>query len=233
MDFNEELKNLISNFNGELKPLQNELQNLKKTSDAIKVSMLSRFDKVRSKIKEDAELALNLLNNININSSVSSPYWYYEYSNSFEYFSILTSCNQRIVIQYYFKHTGNKLSSVEIKFKTTSHLDEVSAVDCVQCSSDYDDINKEMIISMYDSGEYHTGLLKTVQNYLSRIKENYNKIISFNKNIIQKSSYQSECNTNWNEYIMYILKWASEHTDESNFGDSPKSYIEWKSEVEE
>ena len=30
---------------------------------------------------------------------------------------------------------------------------------------------------------------------------------------------------------MYILKWASEHTDESNFDDSPKSYIEWKSEV--
>ena len=232
MDFNEELKNLVSNFNGEVKTLQNELQNLKKTSEAIKISMLSRFDEVRSKMKEDAELVLNLLNNISIDSFVSRTNGIYELENAFEYFSILTSCNNKCIIQYYFDHIGNRLSSVKIIFETSTYRDSISTVNCVQCSSDYDDAEKERIISMYDSGEYRTGLLKAVQSYLYRIKQAYNQTISFNKNIIKNSSYQSECNTNWNGYIMYILKWASEHTDDSNFGESPKSYIEWKSEVE-
>lgn len=230
-ELNTQLEALMTDFNKRQEEICNEISNLEKSTNAIKDSILKEYDIVEKSIVED------MYDVMKIAKLLSDKDCYYEdsdWSLWYENFSVFTSSEESYQRNFYFNTEKN---DIYVTFSRGTHYSSSDYFTCkpenntlvitAKSNCHNDNYRKETVIQYYKSGMFKDDVIKAISKLTQRRIENYERTLETHKRILENAEPIKVNDSHWSDYIMYLLKWSSEHANKEFAGMSPACYDEW------
>mgnify|MGYP003550216568 CR=1 FL=1 len=233
-ELNTQLEILMADFNKRQEEICNEIANLEKSTNAIKNSILKEYSIVEKAFVEDLYDVMKiakLLSDKKCHEGTS------KWSDEYDMFSVFTSSNETLERRFYF---DTETDNIHVTFKKLTEYSPKEEFICHPVNNaltitsqtryyteTYNKYRKEAVIHYYKSGMFKEDVIKAISELTKKRIENYESILKTHKRILENAEPIEVNDSHWSDYIMYLLKWSSEHADKEFAGMSPACYDEW------
>ena len=227
-EFNEKVNELLADFEKRQEEICNEISNLEKSTNAIKDSILKEWEIVEKSIIEEIEYATKIIYNI---TKCNNNYYYSEHSQYRKEFFVFHSCNYEYTNSVVIYSSEIGFSKISFKLDDWYYVkpnnNKLELFNNNDFFKTFEPIYKEFIIKIYKSGKFTEQVIQCIQSAINSTLNEYNVTLESNKRILENVQPITKNDTHWSDYIMYLLKWSSEHADKEFAGMSPACYDEW------
>lgn len=224
---------MVNEFKSRTSQIQSEIASLDKSLNAVKESISNRFEEVKRQMIEDSKVAFDIIKSIRFSHFVDYN-GIYSGDTSYECKSNSLENGKEKTDTFYISYEERSNYSYKfLKVHSPSapdlylHTEVMSYTDFFEKKS-LDYITEKQNYIKYFENQFYTDLITITKKAIDIKLEHDEKILKDRKAAFANIESISETKENhWSEYIMYLLKWSSEHADKEFAGMSPACYDEW------
>lgn len=223
-ELNAKIEEMLKDFNAKNEEMMAKIENLKKSENTIKDSFIENYKEIERTMKESIDYCKQLIRTLFV---TNKEYINFESRSSkwriLTVKSLVTGKDISNSFYIYF-HSGN----VDYSIAWASNGNPSHSGHSWFYFGDNHRIEVEQAFAeWYLSGGFTEDLFGLMKSYINLYLQQQESEINRLQSVLENAQPITKNDTHWSDYIMYLLKWSSEHADKEFAGMSPACYDEW------
>lgn len=224
-ELNVKIEEMLKDFNTKNEEMMAKIENLKKSEQTIKDSFLENYKEIEKTMVESLVYCRQLLNTLFMTDKK-----YIKFSGRAADWSEMTVKSlvdgNDYTSSFYIYFQGSDKVNYSIGFRNASYS-SIGSHGWFYFNTTYGIETYQTIAEWYLSGRFTEDLLGLMRFYIKNYLEQQESEINRLQSVLENAQPITKNDTHWSDYIMYLLKWSSEHADKEFAGMSPACYDEW------